>query len=100
MSDQEISFNRQKKLPLINYLSYRNHLMLLYKNIHLINLFYFFPKIFWYEIKKFFYLIFFEYKTLKIFFDLAKYSKQLLKKRKRVTQGRQVTAKEARTWFK
>jgi len=57
--------NRQMKTGLINYLSYRNHLFTLYKNETLPNLFWYFPYIFWYELKKFLYILFLERKSLK-----------------------------------
>ncbi|NCF75367.1 MAG: glycosyltransferase [Xanthomonadaceae bacterium] len=78
----EIIKNRKQKSNFINYNSYKNHLFVLVKNITLSDLFKNFPFIFWYEFKKFIYIILFEPKSLKALREFFKKLPKMIKKRK------------------
>jgi GT2 family glycosyltransferase len=82
ISDFNIIKNRRKKNAFLNYLSYRNHLFTIIKNIHIKNLICYFHYIFLYEFKKIVYIFLFEPKTLKAIYDIITNYKILKKKRK------------------
>ena len=73
---------RKDRSYFVRYLSYRNHFLVIYKNADRINLVLAFPWIFFYELKKFFYVLFFETKVLKAFIDFIKLRKRMKEKRK------------------
>jgi len=91
--------NRTLKSQFANYYSYRNHLFVLAKNEYLINLIIYFPYIFWYEFKKFIYLLLFERKTLVRGLDFFKKLCKMFSKRKIIRQNRKISAKELRKWI-
>ncbi|MBT4209853.1 MAG: glycosyltransferase family 2 protein [Candidatus Komeilibacteria bacterium] len=82
-----------------NKLSYRNHLMLLYKNSFYKNLFKDFLAIKWYEFKKFVYLLLFERSTLVGVKEYFANIPSLAKKRKYIMRHRKVNADEIYKWF-
>ncbi|MCF7795736.1 glycosyltransferase family 2 protein [Patescibacteria group bacterium] len=55
----------KKNNDFLNYLSYRNHLLLLYKNLNLKNFIIHFPFIFYEELKKFLYYVFYKPSIIK-----------------------------------
>ncbi len=98
-SGQDIKAIRKHR-ALANKLSYRNHLMTIYKNSFYKNLFKDFWPIKWYEFKKFIYLLLFERSTLvglKEYFQLLS---KLKKKRKFIHSRAQLSAEEMYKWFK
>ena len=90
---------RRQRNPQFNYFSYRNHLYLVYKNETSSNLFWWFPYIFWYEFKKFFYLLLFEPFTLKGLKDFFDNYSDLSRKRKYIQSNIKVDKKNIRSWF-
>lgn len=91
--------NRRGKSKMINHYSYKNHLLLLAKNDFFINFILNFPFIFFYELGKFFYILFFESKTL---LSLGQFFKELpptVKKRKLIMRNKKIGPKEIREWF-
>lgn len=82
-----------------NKLSYRNHLMLIYKNSFYQNLFKDFFAIKWYEFKKFLYLLIFERSTLVGLKEYLANIPKLSKKRKYIMKHRKVNAKDMYKWF-
>ncbi len=96
---KEIIKRRREKSPLINYLSYRNHLFSLIKNESFENFLKDLPFIFFYELKKFFYILFFEQSTLKAILEIIKKLPQMLKKRKYIMKNRLITSNEIRKFY-
>ena len=84
----------------INKISYRNHLMLLYKISFFRNFIKDFFYIFWYEFKKIIYFLIYERSTLVGLKDFIKAIPSLRKKRKFIKKLRKVKAEEMYKWFK
>ncbi len=84
----------------INKLSYRNHLMLLYKNSFLRNFMKDFFLVIWYELQKIIYFLIYERSTLLGLKEFFKALPTLRKKRKFIKKLRQVKAEEIYHWFK
>lgn len=82
-----------------NKLSYRNHLMMLYKNSFCKNFFKDFFAIKWYEFKKFVYLLLFERSTLTGFKEFLKNLPQMSKKRKYIVKNRKLKPEDIYKWF-
>ncbi len=98
--DLAIIENRRKKKKYLNYISYRNHLYLLFKNEFGQNfLFYFFP-IFWYEFKKVIYVCLFEQYSLRAWLDFFVKLPTMLAKRRQIFVNTKLTPKELRLWIK
>ncbi|MFA5318725.1 MAG: glycosyltransferase family 2 protein [Patescibacteria group bacterium] len=83
-SDIKIAFNRKIKSEFTRYLSYRNHWYVLIKNIALTDCMRYGIFMFWYELKKFIYILLFEQKTLLAWVDIFKNLLVLLKQRRKV----------------
>lgn len=98
--DLEVAKGRKEKSEEINYCSYKNHLIVLLKNETLSNLARYFSWIFWYELKKFSYILFFEPKTLRALFKFFVQFPLTLRKRKTIMARRIVSDKEIRKWIK
>ncbi|MCX7779141.1 MAG: glycosyltransferase family 2 protein [Patescibacteria group bacterium] len=96
---KEIIKRRKEKSPLVNYLSYRNHLYCLIKNDFFINFLKDLPLIIFYELKKLFYLFFFEQKTLKGWWEILKNLPKIIKKRKYIMKNKKISSQEIRKWF-
>lgn len=96
---QSVKGDRQKR-GIVNRLSYRNHLAMLYKDSFAKNFFKDFFPIFWYELKKFVYFLIFERKTLLGFFELLKLKKRFEKKREYIKKYTKVKAEDIYLWFK
>lgn len=90
--------NRKQKSNFANQLSYRNHLLILIKNIYLVNLLYYAIFIFSYEIAKFSYMLLFETKNLPKPLDFFQISAKVLKKRNKIKQQRKLKASARRKW--
>lgn len=82
-----------------NKLSYRNHLMMIYKNSFYKNLFRDFFAIKCYEFKKFLYLLIFERSTLVGIKEYFVNIPSLAKKRKYIMKNRKVNADDMYKWF-
>lgn len=98
-SDLAAVKNKKKQSHRVQYLSYRNHLATIYKNEYIRNLFFDFPWIFWYEIKKFIYYLFFNRAILKGWIDLMKIRKDLKQKRKEINQNKSGDYLALRRWW-
>ncbi|HCE86235.1 MAG TPA: hypothetical protein DEP08_00325 [Candidatus Jacksonbacteria bacterium] len=73
--------NRRKKSSFVNFYSYRNHLYFLIKNLQFPIFIRHAHRIIPYELAKFFYVLFFEPRTLRALPDFAKNLRKMLKKR-------------------
>jgi GT2 family glycosyltransferase len=100
VSGLESARQRRKERGMANKLSYRNHLMTLYKNSFYKNLFRDFWPIKWYELKKIIYLILFERSTLVGLGEYFKALPKLAKKRKFTMKHRKVEPDDIYKWFK
>lgn len=90
---------KRKYHAFANKLSYRNHLMTIYKNSFYKNLFKDFWHIKWYEFKKFIYLLLFERQTLKGLNEYFSSLGELRKKRKIVMKNKKVSPEDMYKWF-
>ncbi|MBU1167482.1 glycosyltransferase family 2 protein [Patescibacteria group bacterium] len=91
--------SRNKRNPLVNIMSYQNHLTTLYKNEFASNLFWFYPYIFVFELQKFFYFLFLEPQTLK---GLGKFINNLSltqKKRRAILEKTEIKPKDISRWY-
>ncbi len=91
--------NRREKSPLINYLSYRNHIYTLLKNEDWHNFLLDFPRILFFEKAKFWYILFFEPATLKAWRDIFKNFVLMLKKRRKISALHQINWRAIRKSF-
>jgi len=89
----------RKHRSFANKLSYRNHLMMIYKNSFYKNLFKDFFHIKWYEFKKFIYLLIFERTTLVGLKEYVKNIPKLSRKRKYIMKNRKIQAEDMYKWF-
>ena len=79
--------SRRRRNKYINYHSYKNHFFVLLKNEFLLNVLKYFPWLVAYELKKLFYLLFFEQRTLKSFGEIIRLLPLMLKKRKYIKKN-------------
>jgi len=78
----KITANRENRSSLERYLSYRNHLYVLIKNLSWLDLMRYGIFIFSYELKKFIYLLLFERKTLYALIEVGQKFTKMWRKRK------------------
>jgi GT2 family glycosyltransferase len=90
---------RKAKTKFINYHSYKNHLFVLVKNLSFKNFWRYFPRIFFYELKKKIYLLFFETATLKALKEFLSKLKAMKAKRHYIMSRRLIKDDEMRKWF-
>jgi len=76
--------NRKNKSTIEKYLSYRNHLYILIKNLSLTDFLHYGIFIIFYELKKFIYILLFDWKTLSAWRDVMRNFRELLKQRRSV----------------
>lgn len=88
---------RRSKSKIINYHSYKNHLCVLVKNEIAENFWQHFHYILWFELKKFVYILFFEWSTLKAYLEFFKLLPKMLLKRKVIMGRRKIRAEEIRS---
>ncbi len=91
---------RRQKPQIINFLSYKNHLLTIVKNEFLSNLILCAPFIFFYEFKKLIWILLFEHATLKAIFVFFQQLPSALKKRRIIMNKKKIKAKEIRKWYK
>ena len=98
--DRGAAINKKDQSELIKYHSYKNHLMMLYKNEYWQNFILDFPWIFWYEFKKFMWFLLFDRKTLKGIGEIGK-NQKILKSERRYIQEKikKISWKEMRNLF-
>lgn len=98
-SIRQMMANRRKQNSLATYYSYRNHLLLLLADEFSSNWLIFLPRIFWLELKKFVYILFFEPKNLLALAEIVKMLPEIRAKRKTIFARAKITAKELRKWY-
>ena len=100
LSDKAIRLSRKEKDKMIKMYSYKNHLLMLIKNEFSQNFIkYFFP-IFWFELKKLIFILFFENSTLKGLKMFFRQRRKILQKRKYIVENiRKVGPEELGKWF-
>lgn len=91
--------HRKDKSKFVNYHSYKNHLFVIYKNLSARNLGMHFFSIFFYELKKFLYILFFEWSTLGAIKEFCSKRKRMKTKRKFIMSRRLIKDDEMRKWF-
>lgn len=100
LSDMAAALNKKHQSAYVRYHSYKNHIMTLIKNEYWQNVMIDFPRIFWYELKKFVYLFVLQ---PGVFFKswgfLFRHMGQVLKQRKDVLAKRTLFWKGIRRWF-
>ena len=99
-SSFKIASSYKSKNKLIRQHSYKNHLLLLIKNETKRNFIKDSPFIFWYEFRKFIYLLIFDLKTLFGIKSVIKLISQMRRKRKELFRHRKVNAEKIRKWIK
>ncbi len=100
LNDMSASLNKRNQNDRIKYFSYRNHLIVLYKNEYCQNFALDWPFILWYEFKKFAYFLLFDRVVLRAWRDVWKNRKVLKDKRNHLKKARKITAKEMRVWWR
>jgi GT2 family glycosyltransferase len=90
---------RKEKKSIVNYYSYRNHLLMILKNQYLSNIIWYSPFIVWYEFKKIIYFILFEQKTLLGLFSFIKLIPLTLRKRNAILSKSKLKPSDLRRWF-
>ena len=98
-SDRAALQNRRTKSAFINYHSYKNHLMVLLKNEHRANFAKDWPWILGYEFKKFVYLLFTDWATLKGLREVKRLWKRTMAKRRIIMENYKVKPEKIREWF-
>ncbi|MDD3285005.1 MAG: glycosyltransferase [Patescibacteria group bacterium] len=97
----DITKNRKLKSSFVNKYSYKNHILCIIKNEFTKNLIKYFPNIFWYELKKFIYIIFFERETLLFFINNLKQIRKFIKKRKYTFKNiNKIKPEDISKWYK
>ncbi|MFA5107371.1 MAG: glycosyltransferase family 2 protein [Patescibacteria group bacterium] len=91
--------HRRTKSALMNQWSYRNHLATIIKNESFANIVRCAPWLVSYEIKKFFYLIFFEPRTIIQSFQIWSRLPVLLRQRREILSRRIISDRDLRQWF-
>lgn len=99
LSDWSASWNKMTQSSTIKYYSYRNHLMMLYKNEYWQNTILDFPWIFWYELKKFVYFLLFDRAVLTGLIYIWGNRAKLKESRIRNKELRKVGWKKMRRWW-
>ena len=96
LSDAAAAENKKQQSAWIQYHSYKNHLMTLYKNEYWQNFTLDFVWIIWYELKKFLWFLFFKPSVLKGLGEIWKNRKLLKQKRLLIKNHRQSNWKKIR----
>lgn len=95
----EVIRGRRGRSKVVNFYSYRNHLLLLLKNDQLANALLDMPRVAWYELRKFLYVLIAEPSTLRAIPSYFRLLPRMLKKRGAIMRGATVKAKDMRKWF-
>lgn len=99
LSDVAAAENKKQQSAWIQYHSYKNHLMTVYKNEYWQNLTLDFSWILWYELKKFLWFLFFKPSVLKGLIEIWKNRKLLQQKRILIKKHRQSDWKKMREFW-
>lgn len=100
ISELKIISQRKTKSKFINYYSYKNHFFVLIKNLSPRNFRRYFIYIFFYELKKFIYILFFEWSTLAGLKEFFSHKKKIKAKHEFIMQNRIIKDEEMKKWFK
>ena len=100
MDDLSALKNKREQSRRLSFLSYRNHLMNLYKNELWQNFLLDFFSIFWYELKKFLYYLFCAPPVLAAWKFVWQNKVELKAKRNLLQKNKNVSWREMRRWFK
>lgn len=92
-------FGRAKKSALANFHSQKNHLFVLVKNDFPANAVVDMVHILWYELRKFIYVILFEWRTLPAYFIFAVKLPKMLIKRRKIIKRTNAKTSDIRKWF-
>jgi GT2 family glycosyltransferase len=92
--------NKRLQSDRVRYQSYRNHLMTLYKNEYWQTALLDFPWIFWYELKKFLYYLFFDPVILKGFLDIWRMRGSLRRRKDQISAKKKVHWRDMRKYIK
>lgn len=96
----DIIKTRKKQSAITKYYSYRNHLYLIIKNEFRSNFLADFWQIKWFELKKAIYVIIFETRNIKAWFEVLKNLPSLLAKRKEILKKAKISDQEILKWFR
>jgi len=99
ISPKEMIKNRRQQSALVKYYSYRNHFLLLLKNEFSRNFIKDFLPIKWFETQKAGYILLFEFKTIKAWWEFIKMAPLILAKRKQIFKKVQVNSADMRKWI-
>jgi GT2 family glycosyltransferase len=97
--DFNVIKNKQTQSELIKYHSYKNHLMMLYKNEYWQNLILDFPWILWYEFRKFAWFLLFNRSVLKGLGEIWMHRKVLKNERRSIKKFRKINWRNFRKWW-
>lgn len=98
-SNLAIMRHRKNKSKVVSYHSYKNHLFLIYKSLSGRNFWRYFFSIFFYELKKFCYIIIFEHFSIGALSEFFSKKKRMKLKRHYVMSRRLIKDDEMRKWF-
>ncbi|MBI5621284.1 glycosyltransferase family 2 protein [Candidatus Falkowbacteria bacterium] len=98
-SNRRVARDRRTKSKFVNRLSFRNHWLTLLKNDAWANFWLHSPWIFFYELKKFAYIVVFEWNTVRLLLSSGGLFFSTLRKRKQVLKMRQRSPAVMRRWF-
>lgn len=98
-SDRAIMRARRSKKALVNYLSYRNHILVIMKNVPRSMLWRNLPWWLWYELKKFVYLVSFERRTLSVVRDVIRLAPSVLAERRLIQSRSKRTSQQLQGWL-
>ncbi|MFC1663211.1 glycosyltransferase family 2 protein [Patescibacteria group bacterium] len=98
-SNKAIAQARKSKSSYVNYLSYRNHIMVVLKNAFISNYFRQLPSIAWYELKKLTYLLLREWHTLTAWKEVIMNLSKIKRYRKYNKQIIQRSPSEMKKWY-
>ncbi len=100
MSDFAALMNKKRQSYFVRFHSYKNHLRTLYKNEYWQNLLMDFPLIFWYEFKKFIFLLFSNPKVIFLGWrEICRERKYTKEARKSIIKSRKMYWKGLRRWW-
>lgn len=100
LSDRSATMNKKTQSGLVKYHSYKNHLMVLYKNEYWQNFILDFPWILWYELKKLIYFILFDRSVLVGIREIWQLRAELKHKRMLIKKMRTISWRQMRVLWK
>lgn len=95
VSEARNAIDHMKRDHFVNYLAFRNHKLMLYKNMTTQLMLRYGTAVKWFEAKKFIFTLLFSRKLLKAFWDAKKMKSKMLEKREKIVQNEAVTSEES-----